>query len=310
MKLKTLVILGGSGFVGKSILSYFLSKKMNKFKINKIILVSRNIEKIKKEFNIIGNKNIISKKINLLNKVTLPKGDYIIHAAEPTIYGVKDKLIFSKYYEATKKIVNFYSKFRNIKFIYLSSGAVYGGLTKKKKFQENSILTTKNMDSLKKIYAQNKINTEKYCLNNFNKKKLIIARLFTFIGKYIPKHGNYAVGNFMSNVNNLKTLKLTSPNPKKTIRSYLYADDLVNCLLKLAVEKNKSISPVYNVGSDKPISIYKAACEFSKISGLPLSSINNKNINDIYLPNIDKLRKNYKLGNFLGFRSAIVRSIK
>ena len=48
MKLKTLVILGGSGFVGKSVLSYFLSKKMNKFKINKIILVSRNIKKLKK----------------------------------------------------------------------------------------------------------------------------------------------------------------------------------------------------------------------------------------------------------------------
>ncbi len=47
--MKTLLVLGGSGFIGQAILKEFYSGKLKKFGIGKIILVSRNIHKLKKK---------------------------------------------------------------------------------------------------------------------------------------------------------------------------------------------------------------------------------------------------------------------
>ena len=98
---------GGSGFIGKSILSSFLKNQLSEFKIKKIILVSRNIEELKKSFEIKHDKRVILKKMDLSNTQNLPMGEYILHAAEQTIYGVKNKNIFLKYFNLTKKFVNF-----------------------------------------------------------------------------------------------------------------------------------------------------------------------------------------------------------
>ena len=53
-KKKKLLVLGGSGFIGRSILDEFYSEKLKKFNINELILVSRNIKKKlkKKKYNI------------------------------------------------------------------------------------------------------------------------------------------------------------------------------------------------------------------------------------------------------------------
>ena len=93
---KTLVVLGGSGFIGKSILSSFLKNQLSEFKIKKIILVSRNIEELKKIFKIKSDKRVVLKKMDLSSTQNLPMGEYVLHAAEQTIYGVKNKNIFRK----------------------------------------------------------------------------------------------------------------------------------------------------------------------------------------------------------------------
>ena len=63
--MKTLMILGGSGYLGKSFLQYFIDGKLKKYNVKKIILLSRNINKLKKIFNI-KSKNVILRKIDLM----------------------------------------------------------------------------------------------------------------------------------------------------------------------------------------------------------------------------------------------------
>ena len=82
-------------------------------------------------------KNISLKKIDLFKTTKLPLADYIIHAAEKTANNTKGEKLFVKYHELTKKICNFYSKNKKIKFLYLSSGAVYGKMFYKKKIKES-----------------------------------------------------------------------------------------------------------------------------------------------------------------------------
>ena len=58
--MKSLLILGGSGFVGKSILDVFLKLQLRKFKIDKLVILSRNTNYLKREFKIKNNKKIKS----------------------------------------------------------------------------------------------------------------------------------------------------------------------------------------------------------------------------------------------------------
>ena len=101
--MKTLLVLGGSGFIGKSILDSFCSGVLNKYKIKKLILISRNISKLKKKK--IKNENLVFKSLDLSSVKKLPDADIIIHAAENSIK--KTSLVkFKKSIKLSSKITN------------------------------------------------------------------------------------------------------------------------------------------------------------------------------------------------------------
>ena len=79
MKSKSLLIIGGTGFFGKSILDYF--QNYNSLKIKKIIIFSRRKQNI--QINKILKKKIKIIKIsgNILKIKKLPSADYVIYAA-------------------------------------------------------------------------------------------------------------------------------------------------------------------------------------------------------------------------------------
>jgi dTDP-glucose 4,6-dehydratase len=310
-KKKTLLILGGSGFVGKSILNSFINNKIIKFNINKIIIVSRNPKKLKKELAITKEKNIFLKKLDLFKAKNLPSADYIIHAAEKTINDVIDKKLFTKYHKLTKKIIDYYSNFNNIKFLYLSSGAVYGKISYKKKPKETDKTNYKNLKKLQREYSKNKIKSEKYLLKKFKKDSFIIARLFSFMGKYTPRNGGYAIGNFLNSIEKSKNIVVKSSNPNRTYRSYLYSDDLVECLMQLLTCKNLSKNSIYNIGSDNHITIKNLSGIISKNYNLSVDNVGKfkKSIWDYYVPNIEKYKKNFKNTKFLNINVSISKSI-
>ena len=68
-------------------------------------------------------------------------------------------------------------------------------------------------------------------------------------------------------------------------------DELIDLLIKIAKFSNKSC-PVFNLGSDKPISIWGLSKLVSKNYKLDfLYPRQNNNKFDFYVPNIDKLKK-------------------
>ena len=94
------------------------------------------------------------------------------------------------------------------------------------------------------------------------------------------------------------------------MRSYMYSDDLVKWLLKII--NNCTINcPIYNVGSDDPISIHELASILSKKYDLNVDfkdKILNKK-NDIYIPNIQKAKKELNLTNNFKSLDAIFKTI-
>lgn len=73
--MKTLLIVGGSGFFGKSFIDYFCKKKFIKWNISNLIVTSRSIKNIN---------GIKTYRYNSEKDSTLPSADYIIYAASST----------------------------------------------------------------------------------------------------------------------------------------------------------------------------------------------------------------------------------
>jgi len=304
-KFKTLLIIGGTGFFAKSILDYFFCYCLSK-NINKILLISRGHNKIKinqklrKKIKIINIYGDISK----LKKI--PFADYVIYCA-----------IIHNYNQDYKAVCNYYKLAKKYhyksKILYTSSGAVYGQQPKNiKKIKENYLSLKKKIkfqSNSKNIYSNSKLKSEKI-FQKLGKLgiNVSIARCFAFVGKHLPRNKSYAVGNFIDNIIKNKIIKINSSHD--VVRSYMYADDLVRWLFKIVFSANDKC-PIYNVGSDLEISIFKLADFLSKKYNVSLIFKNiDDNFIDRYVPNINKAKNKLQLSNKYDNLAAVIKTIE
>ena len=282
--LKTLTIIGGSGFIGKSFIDAFNRNLLSKFKINKLIIICRNTNLLKlNKFLNLKKIKIIKGDIGYLKKI--PKSDLIIYAAEsttPKIYKKKE-FIEKEHLRNINNFCNIITNNKNAKILYLSSGSV----NQNKKYKNSNY---KKIYTYLKKYSEKKIKE----LSNY-KIKISIARCFTFVGPWLPKNAQYAIGNFINDGMNKNFIKVKSKN--LVYRSYLYSDDLVEWLIKIVIS-SKISCPIYNVGSDKKIEIQKVAEIIGHFFNKPVKCMFKKRskINeDKYIPNINKTKDKLKL---------------
>jgi nucleoside-diphosphate-sugar epimerase len=306
---KTLLIVGGTGFIGSSVLDFFKKKNFFSKKIDNIIITYANEKKIMERKFIINNINVNYIKCNLLKTFTLPKAKYIIYCA------LLKKL--SKDSIAVKNFCKFSeNNFQKSNILYVSSGAIYGRQPRSIiKLKENYLDKHKRLDfsdKKKNLYSLIKLKNEKN-FENLSKKnfKIAIARCFAFVGPRIPRRKNFVIGNFIESIINKKTIFLKTKF--KVIRSYMYADDMVFWLLKIITNLNKKYL-IYNVGSDKTVDIKQMAIFLANKYKLKLKMKNhNRNYNrfvDNYVPNTSKAKKELALNLNLNNLQSIYKTIK
>ena len=299
--MKKLLILGGSGFIGSSIVDYAIDKKLLNNKINKIYILSRN-KKSKKINNKYIKINYLSN--NILDVKKLPTVDYIIYCLKN-----ENIKISNDYFSQFKKLIKQF-KFKP-KILFTSSGAVYGKNINKKKNLESekiSINSVKNLIGYKKKYAMEKIFLEKkfkeLSLENY---KISIARCFTFIGKNIIRY-NYAISDLINDANNDRKIKLNSNI--NVFRSYMNSDDLCKWLIKILIKSNKKC-PIYNVGSDKVINLKDLTKKIGAITNKKISiKLKESKKFDYYVPSINKARKKLNLKISISLNDSLNSIIK
>ncbi|CAN1523837.1 WcaG Nucleoside-diphosphate-sugar epimerases [Methylophilaceae bacterium] len=292
----TLLVIGGSGFFGKSILDMFQRGKLAPWNVDKVIAMSRSARRLMLEAPelVRGNVELIESDIATANY--LPDADYVIHAAASTDArnyinsGDKERENIQagtlNYCRLAKK------NKRNAKNIYVSSGAVYGtqpeqlfSIEETYKFTDPSDIPEGKRDySVAKRDAEDliiKLGDEGFSVS--------IARCFAFVGKYLPRDQHFAIGNFIDDVINKRPIVVKANH--QVYRSYMYADDLVEWLMTIADEASPKC-PIYNVGSDQTIHISDLARELAKsyhvLAEIPL--ISNSKV-DRYIPSIKKAKK-------------------
>jgi dTDP-glucose 4,6-dehydratase len=292
MKYKTILLIGGSGFFGKSILDYFLRNTYLNKKIKKIIILSR--KNINSKITTQIKKNYKFKKINknILKLKKLPSANYVIYCA--LLKNFKNDHLALKHYISLAK--NYH---KNSKILYISSGAVYGKQPINIKKIKESYFTLIRKNN----YFEGRDKRQYSILKKKNEKifkqlgncgiKISIARCFAFVGRFLPRNSKYVIGNLIENILNNQDISIKSNY--NVFRSYMYSDDLVRWLIKI-VENSKENCPIYNVGSENSVNIHKLGSILAKKFNLncPTRTIDKKKF-DMYVPSNDKIKKELNL---------------
>jgi nucleoside-diphosphate-sugar epimerase len=295
--MKNLLIIGGSKFIGKAFVDYFSFQN----KLNNLIITIISKKKIyipKK------NKKIIIIKKNFNNIKELPECDFILYCLRATSIQNDNKLFIlfkEKIFKLKKKP----------KIIFTSSGSVYGVNNKKIKIKESKKIKTHNVDKMekyKKKWSKQKSNMEKkFYLLSKKKYKILILRMFSFIGKnLIPE--DYAPSEFIKSSMKNKSIKINGPI--NTYRSYLHEKDLVEWIVKIFYKFNKDFD-VYNFGSDIGITVHNLSKMIrNHFNQKKITLLNNSKKTDYFVPSIEKLKKSFKLKINISLNNAILKTIK
>lgn len=253
--MKNILITGGYGFIASNFLVYLVRKykDINFYNYDKLLYCSNkaNVEEIENEPNFSSTVNNLQNKEFLLSYLNDNNIDTIIHFAAQTHveYSFNNSLDYTNDNIYGTHILleccRIYGKIE--KFIHMSTDEVYGESlfddTVKK--DENTILYPTNP------YAATKAAAEMLVISYHKSFKLpiIIIRSNNIYG---PKQFNdKVIPKFISQL--LSNQKVTIQGKGDCIRSFLYIDDLVDCLELIML--NGKIGEIYNIGLGEEISI-------------------------------------------------------
>ncbi len=313
--MKTLLVIGGTGFFGKSILDAFLRGLLKPWNVTRVIVMSRNAHLLLQTAPQLVSSDVTLLPADITTVDSLPYADFVIHAAAST--DVRDyisrpenekKNIQAGTYNYCKLAKKFHA---NSKIVYVSSGAVYGVQPPTvDKLEENAkpddLL---NLDSGKQDYAVAKQHAEQAIVQlGADGLKVSIARCFAFVGAWLPRDQHFAIGNFIGDIANKRPIVVKAKH--KVYRSYMYADDLVEWLMTIA-DSASTNSPVYNVGSDEAVLVGDLANKLAELyhvqADIPL--ITEPKI-DRYIPSIEKAKVELGLSLKYDLTGSIQETIK
>jgi nucleoside-diphosphate-sugar epimerase len=263
----TLMITGASGFVGSSLIKWIITQ--NKIlDFNKIYLVSRNVIQFKNNFHT-GNIEVIEKDLLTEWNFNFQVNTLINLAADGSVdpYS-KDS---NKKYKSINENLIKWGKNHCERIIHASSGAA--------KWYQSS-LKVSQLDNTKEFFIKTRGEVEQELEDAFQ-DRVIICRLFSFIGEFLVNKEQYAINSFIKQGIENKVINI-SGNPNST-RSYLGADDMCNWIYRTLNLKGPQVK--FEIGSEFGYSISRIAsivAETLRVD-VKLTSEGNSKISENYV---------------------------
>ena len=300
--MSNVLLTGGTGFFGKSIMDYFLHHECK----SHFVVLSRHPDRFlnqNPQFATIRSFSFVQGDIRDFQIPDSIPVERIIHAATPVDNATNDDEMRSIIVDGTAHVLDIASSKQVKRILYISSGAVYGVQPD----DMERIPETQKCEPLT-IYGKGKLKAERMCLASGI--ETVVARCFAFVGKYLPKDKHYAIGNFMDDC--LHDRSIVIQGDGTALRSYLYADDLVEWLMT-ALE-NGVAGRVYNIGSETAYSIREIA-EHVKTSlgtNTPINVLGKAQQHgkvSRYIPDVSKIKSELKVKENYSFDDMIRKSI-
>lgn len=247
MTRRSIILIGGEGYIGTVVRNFFLKKK---FKVNSIDnVIYKQSLKIDK-----SNKNFKFIKYDFANKKIFNFLDKLDHENLIVLGSIVGDPITKKYPDITKKI-NLEATERLLKYalkkgfrkiIFVSTCSNYGIFDKNSLAKENSRLNPKS------LYAKTKVKIEKKLLKMVKKgnSEITILRFATAFGLSDRMRFDLTINQFVREIYLNKKIEVYDPY---TWRPYCHVKDFANIIFQIVSKENvkRSRCEIFNAGSSK-----------------------------------------------------------
>lgn len=239
--------------------------------------------------------------------------DIVIHAATDVVNPDSDFLTaYNAIVNGSIETLELAKRSKATRYLLTSSGAVYGQQPASITHIPESYTGAPETHLTGSAYGQAKRVSEwlTHCYAKKFNIDIKIARCFALIGPYLPLDAHFAVGNFIRDGLDDKTISVSGDGT--AFRSYLYAADMVIWLLTILVNGNSN--QTYNLGSEKAISIKELAetvsdiiykCHKVNVAAEPKAGA----IVQRYVPNVTKAKNELGLEEYTDLTSSIQKTI-
>jgi nucleoside-diphosphate-sugar epimerase len=312
-----LFITGGTGFFGCWLLESFAWAN-EKLKLGASALVlSRNCTALQATAPHLAVNPAIRFHRGEVRDFSFPAGEFshIIHAAATPALATFNKIDPLETYdivvEGTRRTLEFAKECRARKFLFTSSGSVYGKqpagmghIPEEYNGSPDSVdpgsflgVSKRAAECLCALYAK------QYGI------EAKIARCFSFVGPYLPLDVHYAIGNFIRDGLNGGPIRVNGDGTP--CRSYLYGADLAIALWTILLRGDSCRA--YNVGSEESLSIAELATTVAGESNRSVEVIVGRAPDpnspiDRYVPSTQRVQSELGLRQTIDLRTAIQRT--
>lgn len=304
-------LTGGTGFFGRWLLET-LTWANDRLKLDlRITVLIRDPAAFVRQAPHLGSHSTVEWCYGDVRSFVSPDGNFsfVIHAATAAslpLSQAEPLTTFDTIVNGTKRVLEFAFHSDCQAFLLASSGAVYGPQPVALSHLSEDYTGAPSPNRCESVYGEGKRAAELLCAASGLPTK--IARGFAFVGPFLPMNGHFAVGNFVRDAVTSGTIEVKGDG--KSIRSYLYAADLIIWLLAILCEGHTNRP--YNVGSDKAISIGDLAYKVSQCMGdckVKISGAKNNEPPQRYLPSIDRARTELGLEAWTSLEDALLRML-
>ena len=297
---------GGTGFFGKSILARRAPG------VDRCTILSRDPAAFRRDHPAFADLPGVDWVKGDVRDFAFPEGpfDAIVHAATSAVTTLPDAEQTSVVLDGARHVADFAKACGCSKVLFPSSGAVYG--------PQSAPVSEDAACRPATAYGKGKLAAERLLLDAGLDVR--IARCFAFTGPHLNRDIHFAIGNFIRDA--LARRPIVIQGDGTPLRSYLFADDLVDWLFAI-LEKGETGRP-YNVGSDHAVSIRELAetvaralgPEAPAVPGLQLPRTLVKVMGrptgappSVYVPVVERARRELGLSVTVPLEEAIRRSV-
>ncbi|MEI6194764.1 MAG: NAD(P)-dependent oxidoreductase [Verrucomicrobiota bacterium] len=255
-------ITGGTGFFGRWLLESFAWANHQLDLKAEAVVLTRNPEAFAKKAPQLAGNPAIRLQAGDIGDFRPPPGrfSHVIHGATEASEKSNQEnplRMFDTIVSGTRRTLEFAAEAKVRKFLFISSGAVYGKQPAELSHMPEDYTGAPDPTHPLSAYGEGKRAGEMLSVllaqrHGFEAK---IARAFAFVGPQLPLDGHFAVGNFMRD--GLAGGPIQVLGDGTPVRSYLYAAELAVWLWTILFQGANARA--YNVGSETCLSIAETA---------------------------------------------------
>ena len=263
----SLFISGGTGFFGVWLLEAILAANRERSLGCRVMVLSRDPARFAAKAPYLVADPALSFIEGDVRDFRFPEGPitHVIHAAteaSASLTADDPQVMFDVCVEGTRRMLALAEEKRSQRFLFTSSGAVYGRQPPELTHVPEDFCGGPDPLNVRNAYAEGKRAAEMLCAIAARSSAsggpglhVSIARCFAFVGPHLPLDAHFAIGNFVRDCVAGGPIRIGGDGTP--FRSYLYAADLAEWLSTILLRGEAGRA--YNVGSEEAVSIRQLA---------------------------------------------------